>query len=92
MHVTNIHDSDDTLQVVALTAKCTIPMVLHEAKIDNDNNLGNNLESNLRGQGDEDSPIYYTIWDLHSQITDENHLDMPTQICLMLEMLLKYQA
>jgi hypothetical protein len=48
--VTDIHESDDTLQAVALTAKLTAPTVLPEAKIDDDNDLGNNLDTDLKHQ------------------------------------------
>jgi hypothetical protein len=34
--ITAIHENDDTLQAVELTAKRTIPIVLPDAKIDDD--------------------------------------------------------
>jgi hypothetical protein len=34
LHVTDSHETDDTLQVSALAAKCVSPMVLPEAEID----------------------------------------------------------
>ena len=41
LHVTDIHESDDTLQAVASTAERTTPTVLPEAEINDDDDLYN---------------------------------------------------
>ena len=73
------NESDDTLQEAASTAKRTTPMVLPEAKIDNDNDKNNDVYNDLGGQRNKDSPIDNNSGDLRSQITDEDHLDVATQ-------------
>jgi hypothetical protein len=88
LHVTDIHESDDTLQAAASTAECTTPTVLLEAEIDNDNDLYNDLQ----GQRIKDSPINNDSGDLRSQMTDEDRIDVATQHRLMLEMLFENQA
>ena len=62
MRVTDIHESDDTLQAAASTAECATPAVLPEAKIDG----VDDLDDDLRDQGDQDSLIDNNIGDLHS--------------------------
>jgi hypothetical protein len=88
LRVTDIHESDDTLQPAPSTAKRTTPMVLPEAEIDIDNDLYNDLG----GQRNKDSRIDNDSGDLCSQNTDEDRLDVVTQNRLMLEMLLQNQA
>lgn len=43
LHVTDICESDDTLHAAALTAERTTPMLLPEAKIDDDDNIDDDL-------------------------------------------------
>jgi hypothetical protein len=88
LRVTDIHESDDTLQAAASTAERTTPTVLPEAEIDDDDDL----YDDLGGQRSKDSPIDNDSGDLRSQITDEDRLDVATQNWLMLEMLLENQA
>jgi len=88
LRVADIHDSDDTLQTAASIGERATPAVLPEAKIDDGDDLGNDLGD----QGDEDSPIDNDIGELHSQITTKDRLDAATQHRLMLEMLLDKQA
>lgn len=88
LRVTDIHESDDTLQAAASTAERTTSIVLPAAKIDDDDDLNDDL----RGQRDEDSPIENDICDLHSQITAQDRLDVATRNRLMLEMLFDNQA
>jgi hypothetical protein len=88
LRVTDIHDSDDTLQAAASTAECPTPTVLPEAKIDDDNDL----YDDLGGQRCKDSAIDNVSGDLRSPITDEDRLDVTTQNRLMLDMLLENQA
>ena len=88
LRVADIHDSDDTLQTAASIGERATPAVLPEAEIDDDDDL----DDDLRDQGDQDSPIDNDIGDLRSQITDEDRLDVATQNRLMLEMLLENQA
>jgi len=90
LQVTDIHESDDTLQAAASTAERTTPTILPEAEIDNDND--NVLCDDFGGQRNKDSPIDNDTGDLRSQITDEARLDLATQNRLMLEMLLENQA
>jgi len=86
--VTDIHESDDTLQAAASTAERITPTVIPEAEIDDDDDL----YDDLGGQRSKDSPINNDSGDLRSQITDEDRLDLATQNRLMLEMLLENQA
>ena len=88
LRVTDIHESDDTLQAAASTAKRTTPTVLPEAEIDDDNDLQDDLE----GQRSKDSLIDNVSGVLRSQITDEDRPDVATQNRLMLEMPLENQA
>jgi len=88
LRITDIHDSDDTLQTAASIGERATPAVLLEAEIDDDNDL----DDDLGDQGGEDSPNDNDIGDLHSQITDEDRLDVATQNRSMLEMLLENQA
>jgi hypothetical protein len=83
LRVTDIHESDDTLQAEASTAEHTTPTVLPEAGIDDDDDL----ENDLGGQRRKGSLIDNDSCDLRSQITDEDRLDVATQNRLMLEML-----
>jgi len=69
---------------VASIAERTTPTVLPEAEIEDDDDLNNDLG----GQGDHDSPIENDNGDLRPQITDENRLDVATQNRFKLEMLL----
>jgi hypothetical protein len=64
LHVTNIHESDDTLQAAALTAEHTTPMVIPEAGINDDNDLDNDVG----GQTDHDCPIENDIGNLYSKL------------------------
>jgi len=80
LRVTDIHESDNTLQAAASTAERTTPTVLPQAEIDDDDDL----YDDLGGQGSKDSPIYNNIGDLRSQITDDDCLDVATQHQLML--------
>jgi hypothetical protein len=88
LRITNIHESDDTLQAAASTAERTTPTVVPEAEIDIDDDLYCDLVS----RRSKDSPIHIDRGDLRSQITDKDHLDMATQNWFMLEMLLENQA
>jgi len=88
LRVTNIHESDDSLQAAASTAERTTPTILPEAKMDDDHDL----YDDLGGQRPKDIPIDNDSGDLRSQITDEDRLDVATQNRLMLEMLLINQA
>jgi hypothetical protein len=88
LRVTDIHESNDTLQAAASTAERTTPMVLPEAEIDLDDDLYDDLGVQRR----KDSLIDNDSGDLRSQITDEDDLDVATQNRLMLEMQLENQA
>ena len=88
LRIADIHDSDDTLQTAASIVERATAAVVPKAKIDDENDP----DDDLGDQGDKDSPIDNDIGDLHSQITDEDRLDVATQNRLMLEMLLKNQA
>jgi hypothetical protein len=88
LRVADIHDSDDTLQTAASIGEHATPAVLPEAKIDDDDDLNDDL----RDQGDKDSPIDNDIGYLRSPNTYEHRLDVATQNRLMLEMLLENQA
>jgi len=88
LRVSDIHESDDTLQEAASTAERTTPTVLREAEIDNDNDL----YEDLGGQRNKDSPIDNDSGDLRAPITDEDRRDVATQNRLMLEMLLENEA
>jgi len=88
LRLTDIHESDDTLQAAASAAERTTPTVLPEAESDDDNDL----DDDLRDQRDEDSLINNDIGDLRLQITDEDPLHPVTRNRLMLEMLLENQA
>jgi hypothetical protein len=83
LRVTDIHESDDTVQVAASTAEHTTPTVLLEAEIDDDDSH----YDDLGGQKRQDSLIDNNSRDLHALITDEDRLDVVTQNRLMLEML-----
>jgi len=88
LRITDIHESDDTLQAVASTAERTTPPVLPEAEIDDDDDP----YDDLGGQRNKDSPIHNDSGDLRFQMTDEDLLDLATQHRSMLEILLKNQA
>jgi len=90
LRVTNIHQSDDTLQPAASTTKRATPTVLLEAEIDDDDD--DILYDDLGGQRNKDSSIDNDSDDLRSQITDKDRPDVATQNRLMLEMLLENQA
>ena len=88
LHVTDIHESDDTLQAAASTAERTTPTVLPEAEIHD----SDDLYHDLRDQRRNDSPIHNHRGDLRSQNTDQDLLDVATQNLLMLETLLENQT
>jgi len=88
LRVTDIHDNNDTLQTVALIAKCATTAVLPEAEIDDYDDLNKDRED----QEHDDSPIDNNIGDLRSQITEEDFLEMATPNRLMLQMLLENQT
>jgi hypothetical protein len=88
LRVTDIHESDDTLQAAAWTAERTTPTVSPEAEIDDEDDLYDDLGS----QRSKDSPIDNDSGDLRSQIADEDCLDVATQNRLMLEMMLENHA
>jgi hypothetical protein len=88
--ITDIQESDYTLQAAASTVERTTPTVLLEAEIDDDDEY--DIYDDLRGQRNKDSPIDNDSGDLHSKITDEQRLDVVIQHRLMLEMLLENQA
>jgi len=94
MHVTDIHESDDTPQAAASTGERTCPQVLPEAKIDDDDDDDDNddLHDELGDQGNKDRPIDNNFGDLCYQINDEDLLDVATHNRLMLQMLLENQA
>jgi len=85
LHVTDIHESDDTLQAVATAAEHTTPTVLAEPIIDDDDDINDHLG----GKRNEDSPIDNDIGDHRFQITDQDCLDVATHNRFMLEMLIK---
>jgi len=87
LRVTDVHESDDTVQAAGSTAKRTTPTVLSEAKIDDNDDFDNDLG----GQRDKDSLIDNDIGDLNSWNTDQDHLDVVTQNRLMLGMQLQSQ-
>jgi len=88
LRVTDIQESDDTLQAAASTAKRTTPTVLPEAEIDDDHDLYNDFG----GQRCKDSQIDNNGGDLCSQSSDNDCLNVATQNRLMLEMLHENQA
>jgi len=90
LHVTDIHDSDDTLQTAALIANRATAAVLPEAEINDDDD--DDLYEDLGDQRNKDNPINNDVGDLHPQVTDDNRLDVATQTRLKLEMLLENQA
>jgi len=96
LRVTHIGESDDNLQAAASAAKRNTPVVVPEAEINDDDDLDDDLDdeldNDLRGLGDEGSPIDNDIGYLRAQRTDEDHLDVVTQSRLMREMLLKNQV
>jgi hypothetical protein len=90
LRVTDIHESDDTLQAAASTAERATPTVILPAEIDDDDD--DDLYDDLGGQRNEDSLTDNDTGDLRSQITDEDRIDVATENWLMLEMLLENQA
>jgi len=62
LHVTDVHESDDTVQAAGSTAECTTPTVLSEAEIDDNEDIDNDLG----GQRDKDSLIDNDVGDLNS--------------------------
>jgi hypothetical protein len=90
LRITDIHESDDTLQAAASTAENTTPMVLPEAEIEDNDDDG--LYDYLGGQRKQDTPIDNDSGDLHSPITDQDCLDVATRNRVMLEMLLENQG
>jgi hypothetical protein len=88
LRVTDIHESDDTLQAAASSPERTTPMALLEAKIDDDDDVYHDLG----GHRSKDSTIDNYSGDLHFQITEEHYLDVATQNRLRLEMLLEHHA
>jgi len=90
LRVTDIHESDDTLQAAASTTERATPTVLPQAEIDDDDD--DDLYDDLGGQRNKHSPIDNDSGDLRSQITDEDRLDVATQNGLKLGMLLENQA
>jgi len=89
LRVTDMYESDDTLQVAASTAEHTTPTVLLEAGNDHDGD--EDLYDDLRGQRDNDSLIDNDSGDLRSPIADDDCIDVATQHRLMLEMVLENQ-
>jgi len=83
--VTDIQESDHTLQAVASTAERTAPTLFPDAKFEGDDDLN----FDLRVRCDNDSRIDNKIGDLHSQITYPDHLSDATENRLMLEMILE---
>jgi hypothetical protein len=90
LRVTDIHESDDTLQAAPSTAKNTTPMVLPEAEIEDNDDDG--LYDYLGGQRKQDTLIDNDSGDLHSPITDPDCLDVATRNRVMLEMLLENEG
>ena len=90
MRIADIHESDDTLRAVASTAERAASTVILEAEIDDDDD--DDLQDDLGGQRNNDSPLDNDGGDLHSQITNEDRIDLATQNLLMLEMWLENQA
>jgi len=90
--VTDIHESDDTLQAAASTAERTALTVLPEAEFEDDDDLHDDLHDDLGGDRSNDCPIDNDSGDLRSKISDEDHLEVATQNRLMLEMRLENQA
>jgi hypothetical protein len=88
LRVTDIHESDDTLQAAARTDEHTTYTVLPESEIAHDDDLNDDLQ----GQRNKDSLIDNNCGDLHSKITDKYRLDVATQNRLILEMLLANHA
>jgi hypothetical protein len=87
LRITDIHESANTQQAAASTAKHTTPRVLPEAGIEDDDD--DDFYHDLGGQRIKDSPSDTDSGDLSSPITDEDCLDVVTQNRLMLEILLE---
>jgi len=77
---------------VTFTAKYTTPLVRIEARIDDDNDLHGEPDDEHADQADKDSPIDNENCDRGSNITDEIYIEVVTQNCVMLEMLLNNQT
>jgi len=92
LRVTDMHESDDTLQAAASTAKCTTATFLPDAEIEDHDDVDNDFDNDPGDQGDKHSVITNGLGDLHLSSTDADHLDVVTWNRLILEMLLKYQA
>jgi len=90
LHVTDIHESDDTLQAAASTTDRATPTVSPQAEIANAND--NDHYDDLRGQRNKDCLIGNDSGGLRSQIPDEDRQHVATQDRLMLEMLLENHA
>jgi hypothetical protein len=74
LSITDINESDVTLQAAASTAERTAPTVSTEAAIEDDDDLYDDLRCRSR----KDHPIDNDSGDLCSNITDEDHLDVAT--------------
>jgi len=68
LRVTDIHDSDETLQTAAAIAKCSTPAVVPQAE--NEYNDDDDLYKELAVQRTKDHPINNIIGDVCSQRTD----------------------
>jgi hypothetical protein len=90
--ITDIYESDDALQAAASMAEHSNSTVLHNDKIDDDDDLDDDLNDDQGRQRGEGTLIDNDRGSLGFHITDEASLDMPTQNQIMLEILLKYRA
>jgi hypothetical protein len=87
LRVTDMHDSNDTLQTAASLAERATSAVLPAAEIHDED--ADDLYEDLGGQRNKDILIDNDIGDLRSHITDKDCLDVVTQNRLMLEILLE---
>lgn len=75
MCVTDIRESDENLQAAASTPKRTTPIVLPGAKLDDDDDL----DDDLGVQSQQACAIHNNLGDLLSQLRDEDRLDVATE-------------
>jgi len=55
LRVTDIYETDDTLQAAASTAEHTPPMILPEAESEYDDDLDDHLDDDIGGEKDSDT-------------------------------------
>jgi hypothetical protein len=88
--ITDIGEDDDNLQAAASIAKRTTRRVIPDAGIDDEDDVDH--YNDLGEQRNENCLINNDSGNLHSQIIDEDCLDVATQKQLMLDMSLENQA